>query len=64
MRTEKWADLHGETKEEYLIAESEDIRRENLKKESISELLSYFTDASEVKEFMIDLIIEKNLDLS
>jgi hypothetical protein len=60
---ETWADLHGETEEEYLLAESEDIRRENLKKESILDLLSYFTDASEVREFIIDLIIEKNLDL-
>jgi hypothetical protein len=60
---ENWADLHGETKEEYLAAASEDVRRNCLKKESTSDLLEYFADMSEVREFIIDRIIEKNLDL-
>jgi hypothetical protein len=60
---ENWAEEHGETIEEYRQSESEDARRKEFKKETISDLLTYFSDTSEVKEFIIDRIIDKNLDL-
>jgi hypothetical protein len=60
---ETWVDLHGETVEEYRQSESEDARRKTLKKESLSDLLEYLPDTSEVREFLIDIIIENNLDL-
>ena len=72
---EQWADDHGETGEEYLIADAESERKEALKQMKTRELVNYgedygllmyvlgVDDWTQLREKLIEGIIELNLDL-
>jgi hypothetical protein len=60
---EEFMDEHGETVEDYRQAKSESQKREYLKTLSIDDLLEYFpNNDSGAKDFLIDEIIERNLE--